>query len=115
MRFGDARPLLPAAVVGILIGAFLWIDHAAEKPSLRAAANQSGTWRLPGGADAELATFQPTGPRPPNDSTELAKLQEMVQALQSSNKLLSDQVSALAARLDNLGTGRAGRRRPGRR
>lgn len=64
MRFGDARPLLPAAVVGILIGAFLWIDHAAEKPSLRAAANQSGTWRLPGGADAELATFQPTGPRP---------------------------------------------------
>ena len=115
MRFRDARPLLPATVVVILIGAFLWIDDTAEKPSRQAAATQSGTLRSPVPLDAELATIQQTVPTPPNGSTELAKLQETVQALQSSNKSLSDQVSALAARLDNLGKARAERRRARRR
>jgi hypothetical protein len=114
MRF-RAGPLLPTVVVGILIGAFLWIDDDTEKPSQRPAAAQSDSLRLPSGPDAELATLLPTLPAPTNDSTELARLQETVQALQSSNKSLSDQVSALAARVDNLGKARAERRRARRR
>jgi hypothetical protein len=119
MRFRDARPLLPSIVLMILVGAYLWIDPAApENPSRPAATNQSGTresLRLeeeavfpPGGQDAKLASVQKTVPTPPNDSTGLvAKLQENVQALQSSNKALSDQVGALAARLDSLEKARA--------
>ena len=113
MRFRDVRPLLPSIAVMIVVGAYLWIDSAPESPSGPAATNQRGTltslWLEeeavfpPGGQDAKLALVQKTDFTPPDDSTGLvAKLQEDVRALQSSNKLLSDQVGALAARLDNI-------------
>ena len=108
MRFRDVHPLLPSIVLMILVGAYLWIDRAPENPSRPATTNQSGTWESPGGAqDVKLASVQKTVPTPPNDSTGLLKLQENVQALQSSNKALSDQVGALAARLDSLEKARA--------
>jgi hypothetical protein len=104
MRFRDALPLVPAAALVIFVGAYLLIDDAAEKPSRPAVPVQSYTGAsLVAPPDAELATPLPqTVLTSPDNSTELTRLQQTVQALQSSNKSLSDQVNALAARLDNL-------------
>ena len=105
MRFHRALPLLPSFAVAILVGAYLVIDGAADKHPRQAVA-LSDT-RAPGDPEAGPGAFQETVFTPSDGSTELAKLQQTVQALQLSNKTLSDQVGTLAARLDNLEKARA--------
>lgn len=107
MWFRDVRPLLPGFAIIVAVGVYLWVDRAPEKPPLPAATTQSGTWGSPAPPNAKLATLRETVFPSPTDSTGLAKLMDIVQALQSSNKALSDQVSALAARLDTLEKARA--------
>lgn len=105
MRFREALPLLPSVAIAILVGAYLWIDDAGGQ-HFRPAAARSDTESSAARPVAELVGFPQTESTSDN-STELAKLQQTVQALQSSNKSLSDQVGTLAARLDNLEKARA--------
>ena len=105
MRFRKALPLLPSFAVAILVGAYLVIDSAADKHPRQVVA-LSDT-RASGDPEAGSGAFQETVFAPSDNSMELTKLQQTVQALQLSNKSLVDQVGALAARLDNLEKARA--------
>ncbi len=119
MEFRKALPFLPGVAILLLIGAYLlaylWVDDAAETHFLSpAAATQSDRAIRP---DAELAPLQQIAPpvSDPEHSTAWAELQKTMQTLESSNKALSDQVGALAARLDDLEKARAEMREPLRR
>lgn len=112
MRFREALPLLPSVALLILVGAYLWVDRgidgAAEQNYSRpAASTQSDTWSSSARPDVELAALQPPAPTTTEGSAALAELQQTVQALQLSNKTLSDQIGALTDRLDNLEKARA--------
>ncbi|WP_407178478.1 hypothetical protein [Bradyrhizobium sp. STM 3562] len=112
---GRARRVLPWVLVVILLvigGALFWANNRAEKNSPAVAANQSTEQpRANDETKQTLAALQQTvndlQSARQRDEGQIADLQRQLSAEQGERKLLSDQVGALAGRVDGLEKARA--------
>ena len=112
-------PWLLILVVVVIGGAFIWASNRPGKDSSPVAANQSGAQHAPASQDETkqaLATLQlavnDLKSARQHDADQIADLQRQLSAEEGERKLLSDQVSAMAGRVDGLEKARAEVRAP---